>query len=207
MARSQRVPTILRVAVLAVGLATTAAEAAPTWRLGARLGGLEPTNAQRSYDAVYGGVLPLLGVEAEIEVRGRLRLALSWEHGEVDGEQVLPTDPPRPIGVRETLTYEPLALTASWVLNPQRRWRVSLGGGLLLLSWEDRGSRTASGSDPGAVALLGVDRELGRWRLGLELRASTVPNAIGDAGISKLYGEDDLGGVGLHLRAAWRLGR
>lgn len=202
-----RKATFLALSVLALLAAPAVAQnEPPSWHLGARLGAFDMINSSESYDAVYGSAMPQAGIAVELELRHRLRFALTYDYGQVDGEQVLPTRPPRGTGIDETLTYQPLALTASWVLNPAARWRFALGLGATLLTWKDEGgTRSASGSDPGAQLVAGLDRDLGRWRLGGELRYSTIPDAIGEAGVSKVFGEDDLGGIALHLTAMWRL--
>jgi hypothetical protein len=177
----------------------------PAWRLGLRLGAFDMINSADSYDAVYGDPLPLVGVGLEVEVR-RWLLGLTYDLGEVDGEQVLPGRPPRPTGVEETLTYRPLALTGAYLLNPAGRWRWHLGAGAVLLDWEDEGaSRSDGGSDAGALAVVGLRRDPGRWSLGGELRWSTIPDAVGEAGVTRFFGEDDLGGLALHLVALYRL--
>jgi hypothetical protein len=177
----------------------------PIWRLGVRLGAFDMINSSDSYDAVYGDPMPQLGVALEAEIR-RWLIGLTWDHGEVDGEQVLPGRPPRPTGAGETLTYRPLSLTAAWVVNPAARWRWHLGAGVTLLDWEDEGvTRSADGSDTGAHAVAGIRRERRRWTFGGELRWSTIPDAVGEAGITRFFGEDDLGGIAFHVVALYRL--
>lgn len=175
------------------------------WRLAARLGAFDMTGSSRSYDAVYGGdPIPQLGLGLELELRSRWLLSVTYDYGEVDGEQVLPTRPPRPTGQGTTLTYQPLAVGAAVIVNPRHRWGIALGGGALWLDWEDRGaSGSAGGSDAGYYALAGLRRRPGlddlgrRWQWGGELRYSSVPDAVGEGGITALFGEDDLGGVSL----------
>ena len=49
-------------------------------------------------------------------------------------------------------------------------------------------------SKAGFLALAGVEVGRGTFRVGAEAGYSTVPDAIGLGGVSKVYGEDDLGG-------------
>jgi len=178
------------------------------WRLGGRLGAFDMVGSKDSYDAVYGKPMPQLGLEVEVELARRWLLSLAWDHGEVDGEQVLPTNPPRGTGVGTTLTYQPLALTAAVILNPASSWGVYVGGGAIWLDWEEKGAvRGASDTATGGHAVLGVRRRnVRRWDLGGELRYSTLPGAAGGAGIAAFFGEDDLGGLSLHFVALYRLG-
>jgi hypothetical protein len=49
-------------------------------------------------------------------------------------------------------------------------------------------------SKAGFVGLAGVEVGRGTFRVGAETGYTTVPDALGLAGVSKVYGEDDLGG-------------
>jgi len=74
---------------------------------------------------------------------------------------------------------------------------VGLGGGMTSYDEESTvaGVTTKiSESKAGAHGLLGVEYGRGKLRFAAELVLSTVPDAIGIAGVSHVYGEDDLGG-------------
>jgi hypothetical protein len=196
-------------ALAACGAAATAAAqgVAPPpgrWAFGLRLGVFDMTNAPDSYDAVYGDPMPQAGVQLERDWR-RWRLALSADYGQVDGERALPTDPPLPTGIEETLTLTPVHLTAAYRFRPQARWDVYAGLGPSLLSWKDETDfASESGSEVGGSALVGLRRQArGRgWEWGGELRWSSFPGALPDAGFAGLFGEDDPGGLALTLVAA-----
>lgn len=204
--------------VCAAGLIPAQAEeetSAPlpiTFGLTLRLGAFEMTQAADSYDAVFGEVMPQLGIGFELEIGRRWLVGLTYDYGQVDGERVLPADPPIGTGVSEELTYRPLALTLAWRFRPEARLSPYVGAGAMIVDWQDESSgQSASGSDTGYHLVLGLRREGdgagrgGRFRWGGELRYSTVPDAIGEAGISRFFGEDDIGGLSLHLLAGWRL--
>lgn len=53
-------------------------------------------------------------------------------------------------------------------------------------------------------AALGADYGFGSIGLGLEARYTSVPNAIGLNGVSKVYGEKDLGGFAVLARLSFR---
>ena len=208
-------PWTLLAAPLAAALCTTAAAAQPAPRtppppsrveVGVRLAGFEMVNSADSYDAVYGETMPVGGVEAAAVLRGRLFLALAYERGEVDGERVLLTRPPRPTGVPTELTYAPLHLTLGAVLRPRARWQVRLGAGPTLLDWQDASAgESQGGTDLGWHLAAGLRRELRRWSLGGELRYSTIPDAVGEGGVTQFFGDDDLGGLELAAVASYRL--
>lgn len=176
-------------------------------RLGLRAGGFEPSNAQDSYDAVYGDTMIQVGGQFEVHTDRRLFFAATLDYGTADGETVAPTRPPVSTGIGTELTLSPLHLTAAWLLRPRdRAWNLYLGAGPSLLAWSETSDiGDTSASDIGASAVFGLRRELRSWSVGGELRWSTFPNALPDEGLAARFGEDDLGGFGLHLVALYRL--
>lgn len=191
-------------AVLLLALAAPAAapaqEADRELRLGFRLGAFEMVNSPDSYDAVYGDPMPLLGGHLEGRVWRRLFLQASLDYGQVDGERAFPA-----LGLDSKLTYIPLHTSASWRFTgpPEPgRWEVRAGLGPSFLSWEDDGGvSSADGTEVGANAVLSALRLGRRWHFGGELRWSTFPDAVGDAGVTKLFDEDDLGGLSVSFLA------
>lgn len=179
-------------------------------RAGFRLGAFDMVNSPDSYDAVYGDPLPLVGGHLEVRTWRRLWLEVSLDLGQVDGERVLLTDPPRGTGVGTTLTYVPLHLAASWRLdNPERGgpWETRVGLGPSFLSWEDDGGVSSSdGTEVGGNVVFSVRRHRQRWIFGGELRWSTFPDAVGGSGptVTNFFDEDDLGGVSLTFLALRR---
>jgi hypothetical protein len=177
------------------------------FRLGFRLGAFEMVNSPDSYDAVYGDPMPLLGVHLEGRVWRRLFLQASLDYGQVDGERVLPSDPPRGTGIDTTLTYIPLHTAASWRLTGPAdagRWEVRAGLGPSFLSWEDDGGvASADGTEVGGNVVLSVLRLGQRWHFGGEVRWSTFPDAVGGDGptVTNFFDEDDLGGLSVSFLA------
>lgn len=173
---------------------------------GLRIGAFEPTNSQRSYDAVFGGAMLQGGAELDLGVGRHLLVLLAADYGRVDGERVLPTTPPRKTGIGERLTLLPVHLDAGWQLRPGRIWVPYLAAGPTWLHWRDAsGDQSRSADDFGGNVLVGLRRDAARWSFGGEVRYSSIPDAIGRGGISKLFGEDDLGGFALHFVARRRL--
>lgn len=177
---------------------------------GARLGGFEMVNAEDSYDAVFDDPMPMLGIQLDWHWRPRWVLEATVDYGEVDGERVFPADPPVGTGIDETLTYVPVHVTASWSFYRADPWELRAGAGPSLLWWEDDSDvklagvdASDDGTDLGASAALSLRRAFTAWTLGGELRWSTFPDAAGDAGVTELFDEDDLGGVSVHVIALW----
>lgn len=214
----RRIPPPRRAAVMlaatlgfAVALAAPAAApaAGPSWHLGLRAGTFEPTGAPDTYDALWGDTMVQLGVQAEARFGNGWYLALSVDHGEVDGELVGvgPNGTLIPTGEPSDLTMTPIHLSAGGVARRDRPWSVYYGGGPSLLLWEDDNAVFPSdGSDPGLHAVVGVRRSFRRAGAAAEARWSTIPDALGEGGASERFGEDDWGGLALNVVVTFRLG-
>lgn len=174
-------------------------------RAGLRLGAFEMVNSSDSYDAAFGDPMPMLGAQIEWQLRPRLLLDVSLDYGRVTGERVLLTDPPRGTGIGTELTYIPVHVTAAWRADRGGDWAIHLGAGPSWLSWEfDGGIESSDGTETGGHLLVSLRRLRERWIFGGEVRWSTFPDAVGDAELSKFFGEDDAGGLALHLLALRR---
>lgn len=199
-------PTLAAAATLLALLGPAVASAQPAddtrFRAGFRLGAFEMVNASDSYDAVFGDPMPMLGLQVEWQLRPRIVLAASLDYGEVDGERVLLADPPRGTGVDETLTYLPVHLTGAWRADRGGDWAILVGAGPSFVSWEsDSALGAADGSEVGGHVMASLRRPGDRWTFGGDLRWSTFPDAVGNAGVTKFFDEDDVGGLSLHLVA------
>lgn len=177
--------------------------------LGVRVVSLQEVNASDSYDLVFDGdAMTQFGVQFEAQIRRHFLVGLVYETGEVDGHRVLPGDPPIQTTAEETLTLSPIHLTFGWVFAPESPLHGFVGVGPTLLDWEDEsGADSASGSDTGyhGVAGLRWSTASHRFTVGGELRYSSVPDAVGEAGVTRLFDEDDLGGTTVGLSLLWRV--
>lgn len=185
--------------------------------IGVRAVSLQEVNASDSYDAVFDGdAMTQFGVQFELQIRRHFLIGLIYETGEVDGNRVLSVDPPistctLPGGcIEETLTLSPIHLTFGWVFAPESQVHGFVGVGPTLLDWEDEsGPISESGNDTGyhGVAGLRWSTPNHRFTVGGELRYSSVPDAVGEAGITgpEFFDEDDLGGTTVGLSLLWRV--
>lgn len=191
--------------------APVAAQSGNPWHfdLGLRVSSLQEVNASDSYDAVFGGdAITLPGIQLELRPIPRFLVSLTVERGEVDGERVIPTDPPIGTGIDETLTYMPAHLSGAYVFAPESQLHGFLGAGLTWLDWEDESAGdSASGTDLGYHAVGGIrwSTLLQRFAWGGDVRYSSVPDAVGEAGITELFDEDDLGGIAVGIHLLWRV--
>ena len=161
-------------------------------------------NAHRSYDAVFGSPMPQVGLGVEWKLANHWVLGANADYGQVDGEQVLITDNSTiSTGVGVTLTYIPVRATAGFVLDPEGSWRWRFGAGPAWVSWKDDSRGGSSGNALGAHLLVGLRHPSRHVTWGADLDWSTIPNAVGDGGVTKFYNEDDVGGLTLTLIASW----
>lgn len=130
-----------------------------------------------------------------------------------DGERVIVVDGERiPLGVPLEVKMMPLELGAGWRVPVGRTGRVAAygGAGLLRLSYEE----SSPGADPeedfdesftGRVIFGGVDFDLSRgFMAGVEAQFRSVPDAIGEGGLSREFDETNLGGFAIRFVVGFR---
>lgn len=139
-----------------------------------------------------------------------------------DGERVFigPGNEVFRLGVPTDITITPIELTAGWRYRlpsrPTRRApvprpsRVTVYGGAGLSSYGYREtSEGAAGDDvvddrfAGAHLVGGAEYALSRWiAIGGEVGWSSIADALGAAGVSAAFGEDNLGGTAIRLKVS-----
>lgn len=120
-----------------------------------------------------------------------------------DGERVYVAQangPVQRLGFPLTVRVTPVFLTVGYRFRDGRTIVPYAGLGGALASYEEKSEVAgqpfdASRSKTGFLGVAGVEVGRGTFRFGAELGFSTVPDAIGLAGVSRVYGEDDLGGL------------
>ncbi|MEO8677922.1 MAG: outer membrane beta-barrel protein [Vicinamibacterales bacterium] len=208
--------TALLVAILAVLLAAApaSAQAKEKLRIGgyAMAGGITFASSE-SFDAVLGTHSgPLFG--------GGARVGLPWFGLFVDlgawrfkdeGERVLQAGGTLyKLGIPVTITITPIELTGGWQFHGRRGiWRrlgPYVGAGLSSYSYKETStfattSENADDRFSGYHLLGGAEYKVLNW-LGIagEAAWSTIPDALGTAGISKEFGETELGGTSFRMK-------
>lgn len=167
--------------------------------IGVRAGNFELTEIDRTYEALYGSdSFTLIGLDLELQIRKHLLVALAWESGSIDGERVIPSIPPIQTGIKDELSLEPMHFTLGWLFRHGKPLQVHVGAGLTFLSFDNKGPN-GSDSEQGNQFVVGVRRSFNRFSVGLEVRQTSVPDAVGQGGLSAIFDEDDLGGLGTHV--------
>ena len=119
-----------------------------------------------------------------------------------EGERVYvaaPNAPVQKLGFPLTLRLTPVFLTVGYRLREGKLIvpYAGIGGSVTAYKQESEVAGLAfdeDGSKAGFLGLAGVEVGRGTFRVGAEAGYSTVPGALGLAEVSKVYGEDDLGG-------------
>ena len=147
----------------------------------------------------FGGGLSLTQGSYFIDVTAR-RFAKDGERVFVQNGQVYQ------LGIPTSVTMTPIDVSAGYRFRPLGRLRPYLGGGYTRLKYEESADFAASGDDVSesfnGFHLVGG----GEWRLARFIGIATeaawtrIGKAIGDAGASQAFGEDDLGGTSVRLK-------
>ena len=164
--------------------------------------------AGHTFDAAFGrSVMSLWGGGIELALRNGLYVDVTASRFTREGERAFFFGGQGfGLGIPLTVTLTPLELTVGGRMRLARRTFAYAGGGLGSYSYTE----TSEGGDPdgdfsrrhtGYLVVGGVEHRPTRW-LGLsgDLQMTRVPGILGEGGISKEAGEDNLGGVALRFR-------
>lgn len=174
------------------------------------LAGLHWFTASQTFEAVTGsGSGPAYGGGLRVHIPGGAYVDVgAWRYS-ADGERVFVTTSREvfKLGIPATVTVTPLEITAGWRF-PNLLGPVSphIGVGYTSLAYEETGDFAQSGDDAserygGYHVAAGAEVRLHRW-VGLiaEGAWTSVKDGFGEAGASKAFGEDNLGGTSLRLK-------
>ena len=112
------------------------------------------------------------------------------------------------LGIPVAITVTPIEISAGWRFRFRGAPKLTpyAAGGVTLLKYQETSDFSASGDDVdesfnGYHVLGGIEYKITRW-LGLagEASWSTVPDAIGEAGVSEAFDETDLGGTTFRVK-------
>ena len=155
----------------------------------------------------FGGGVDVTRLWKGLFVRG----AFSMLSG--DGERVVVVNGETiPLGVPLEVKMMPLEIGGGWraPLDPSRRAEAYGGGGLLRLSYKESspGADAAEDLDEsfnGTFYFGGVDFDLSNgFMAGFEAQYRSVPDAIGQGGVSREFEETNLGGFAIRFVVGFR---
>jgi hypothetical protein len=203
--------------LLAAAVAATVAEPARAADLELALEGgyNDMTNASRSAQAIFDGTSggPTGGLSARYALGRSFFVSLAGRYFTRKGERVFVAAPGSPafrLGHPLTVKIIPVYASLGYRFSQKARLvpYVTAGGGVT--AYRERSTvagevLTYEATKPSAHLALGADFGRGRVRFGAEAGYSFVPKTIGDGinGVSKVYGEDDVGGLSLLGRVAF----
>ena len=214
---------LVAVAMLEGGAADAVAQAkprprpaAPPQSRGIQIGGYAMFGrinfaATESFDAIVGTPLgPIYGGGARIGLPlGGLFVDIGAWRYRADGERAfVANDEIFKLGIPVEITVTPIELSAGWRFRIRRapKFTPYAAGGLTILKYRETSdfatpSEDADDSFNGYHLNGGVAYKLTQW-VGLagEASWSTVPDAIGESGVSKAFNETDLGGTTVRVK-------
>jgi hypothetical protein len=167
--------------------------------------------AAESFDAVVGSSSgPIFGGGARIGLPfGGLFVDVGAWRYRGEGERVfIANNEIFKLGIPVEITVTPIELSAGWRFRIRRapKFTPYAAGGLTILKYRETsdfstGSEDADDSFNGYHVIGGAEYKLARW-LGLtgEVSWSTVPDAIGESGVSEAFDETDLGGTTFRVK-------
>lgn len=146
-------------------------------------------------DTVWGGAL-------RVRVSRSLFVGAGMRFFKKDGQRVFldaPGGTVYPLGHPLSVRLRPIYGFVGWRLRPEAALvpYLAAGGGITSYREESTVGGVAESTSVNKAtwhAALGADYRLGSFGLGCEARWSWIPNVIGLGGVSRIYGETDLGG-------------
>jgi opacity protein-like surface antigen len=176
----------------------------------AMFGGVNLTAAE-SFEAIVGessGTIVGGGLRVGLGLAGVFFDIGAW-HFQAEGERVfIFDDEVIGLGIPVDVKMTPIEITAGWRFRVRKLPKLIpfAGGGLTSMRYEETSealdaSEDADGTFNGYHVLGGAEYKIRQW-LGVvgEASWSTIPDAIGKAGVSKAFNETDLGGTTVRLK-------
>ena len=112
-----------------------------------------------------------------------------------------------PFGIPVTITVTPLEFTGGWQFKTKsKRFTPYVGIGVSSYAYTETSSLAAAGEDvsdrfSGYHLIGGVRMRVRKWlTAGGEVAWTTIPHALAAGGVSKEFGEDNLGGTSIRLK-------
>ena len=213
--KNLREPSAGRRAGLAALVALLCAPAAGAGEISLTLDGgwHDLTNASQSAKAVFDGASggPTVGVAVQYGLGESFFIRGGGRFFQREGERVFVEAPATPVfrlGHPLTLRMIPAYALVGYRFLQGGSWRpyVGIGGGVTKYDEESDVAGeifTSTATKPSGQAVAGFDYGRGAIRFGGEVMYAMVPDTIGFDGVSRVYGEDDIGGFTAVVRLSF----
>jgi len=156
----------------------------------------------RSYEPFFGGGL-------QVVFHGKYYLEVNASRFKKTGQRAFRSDGQNfGLGIPLTATLTPIEFVGGYRFKPRQKPRVRpfIAAGVTVYSYKET-SELVDASDNvdvrhvGFAGTGGVEFRMGRWAaLGVDVEYTRVTGILGQSGVSKQAGENDLGGLGARLR-------
>ena len=163
------------------------------------------TNASNSAKAVFDGTSggPTGGLALQYGLGESFFIRAAGRYFQRNGERVFVESPGSPVfGLGHPLKVRIIPayglIGFRFLQGGSFRPYIGVGGGITSYHEESDVAGeifTSTATKPSGQGVLGLDYGRGTVRFGGEVMYSLVPNTIGFDGVSRVYGEDDVGGV------------
>jgi hypothetical protein len=167
--------------------------------------------ATESFDAIVGthtGMLAGGGARIGLPFGGLFAEVGAWRMHRV-GERVFISNGVRvPLGIHEDVTLTPIEFSGGWRFRIRQlpKFTPYAAGGMTSMRYQESSDFSADGEDTdqnylGYHVFAGAEYKLLRW-LGIagEGQWTTIPDAIGEGGVSAVFHENDLGGKSFRVK-------
>jgi opacity protein-like surface antigen len=164
--------------------------------------------ASQTFEALFGEASgSFRGFGADLVLARNVFIELGWSRFEATGERAfLFNGTLFKLGIPLTATVTPFEITGGYRVTAWPRVIPYGGLGIASARYEEESDFAATGdnvsvSGSGLVVVGGAEVRLARYiGVSADIHYSTLKDFIGKAGISKEYGEDDLGGTAVRFR-------
>jgi hypothetical protein len=164
--------------------------------------------ARESFEALLEDPFgPMFGGGAQIVFGNGVFLQASYDRFNKDGARVVASgDQIFSLGTPVTVTLTPIQATLGYRMTGNQTLATYFGGGAGVYRYREEspspsGDETIDENHVGYHLLFGVEFPLAPWvSLAGEAQWAGVPNSIGEAGVSEIFGEDDLGGTSFRMK-------
>jgi hypothetical protein len=168
--------------------------------------------AKQTFEAIFGeSVQPFRGGGVDVVVYRNFFAELGFSRFERTGERVFRSgDEIFRLGIPLTATIAPIELSGGYRMTEWRRVIPYGGVGFGSYHYQEESDFSAAGenvdvSKKGVILVAGAEVRVARWvGVAVDVRKTTIDDIIGSAGISKEFGETNLGGTAFRFRVMRR---